>query len=150
MRKRKHKRTSSRKSSKRRGVSGLPSGKQMQSTLMEVAGSVGGAVASSFITNTLLKDKFVDKPLLKALIPVAAGTVIAGMMKSPILKAVGVGMATQGGLLVAKQLIPGIGAITDGDIAGIEQDIQIGDTSQDDGMITIGDLDGVDGVEDYA
>jgi len=122
----KRKKTTHRRRSKR-GMGGFPKVKGLTSGLMEVAGAVGGAVAASYVTNKLL-DKFMPTtPAAKHGAVMVGGLLLDSMMKQPILKNVGKGMAIAGGLNLAKTLVPGIAGITDGDVTSIMEDITLGE-----------------------
>jgi hypothetical protein len=129
--------TKKRISRRRKGMGALPGMKGITGSLMNVAGAIGGAVAASYVENKLLQKMFVDKPAIKSGIVMAGGIVLESIMKQPLLKSVGNGMAITGGLSLAKKLIPGLAGIGEYEMTSLMEDITIGEELAED--VTIGD-----------
>jgi len=122
-RRRKAKKVSHRRK-RRSGIHGFSAASAMNQVQPLLLGIAGG-IAAQAVTNHLLKDSKMDEKL-KAGIPVLIG--FAGMMfdkSNGMISQLSKGMALVGGVNVAKQFMPGITGITDGDMAGIEEDIVI-------------------------
>lgn len=77
--------------------------KPSKDAISVIAGAIGGAVAGKM----LIKFIPVEQPLIKALIPIGTGLMLAGQ-KSPMIKGVGYGMAAAGGLTLVDALMPGM------------------------------------------
>jgi len=82
---------------------------------------------------------FVDKPAIKSGIVMAGGIVLESMMKTPILKSIGNGMAITGGLSLAKKLVPGLAGIGEYEMTSLMEDITIGEDTTLAEDITIGE-----------
>jgi len=142
--------TKRRISRRRKGMGALPGMKGITGSLMNVAGAIGGAVAASYVEKKLMEKMFTDKPAIKSGIVMAGGIFLESIMKTPLLKSLGNGMAIAGGLSLAKTLVPGLAGIgeyemtalmediTIGENLTIAEDVTIGDTIAED--ITLGDL----------
>jgi len=124
---------------RRKGIGALPGMKGLTGSLMNVAGAIGGAVAASYVENKLLEKMFVDKPAIKSGIVMAGGIVLESMMKTPILKSIGNGMAITGGLSLAKKLVPGLAGIGEYEMTSLMEDITIGEDTTLAEDITIGE-----------
>jgi hypothetical protein len=136
----KRKSTTKRRISRRRkGMGALPGMKGLTGSLMNVAGAIGGAVAASYVENKLLEKMFVDKPAIKSGIVMAGGIVLESMMKTPILKSIGNGMAITGGLSLAKKLVPGLAGIGEYEMTSLMEDITIGEDTTLAEDVTIGE-----------
>jgi hypothetical protein len=94
--------------------------------LIGVAEGVAGAIAASFVQNHFLANFQPDKPTLKPLLIMGAGVGATLFVKNNHIKAVAMGMATYGGLQLAKTAIPGIGDLMIGDIDGMMENLMIG------------------------
>ena len=77
--------------------------------LMDVAGILAGAIAAKLANKAAAKFLPNANPTVRALVPVAAGVVLA-MQKNTLVKNAGFGMIGAGGVDLAGALIPGIGA----------------------------------------
>ena len=131
--------TKRRISRRRKGMGALPGMKGLTGSLMNVAGAIGGAVAASYVENKLLEKMFVDKPAIKSGIVMAGGIVLESMMKTPILKSIGNGMAITGGLSLAKKLVPGLAGIGEYEMTSLMEDITIGEDTTLAEDVTIGE-----------
>jgi hypothetical protein len=131
--------TRKRTSRRRKGMGALPGMKGLTGSLMNVAGAIGGAVAASYVENKLLEKMFIDKPAIKSGLVMAGGILIESMIKMPILKSVGNGMAIAGGLSLAKTLVPGLKGIGEYEMTSLMEDITIGEDTTLAEDITIGD-----------
>jgi hypothetical protein len=129
--------TRKRTSRRRKGMGALPGMKGITGSLMNVAGAIGGAVAASYVENKLLATMFVDKPAIKSGIVMAGGIALESLMKTPLLKSLGNGMAIAGGLSLAKTLVPGLKGIGEYEMTSLMEDITIGEELAED--VTIGD-----------
>jgi len=134
------KNTVKRRSHKRRkGMGALPGMSSITGSLINVAGAIGGAIAASYVENKLLEKMFEKTPAIKSGIVMAGGIVLESIMKQPLLKSVGNGMAITGGLSLAKKLIPGLAGIGEYEMTSLMEDITIGEEVSMDEDITIGD-----------
>lgn len=131
--------TKRRVSRRRKGMGALPGMSNITGSLMNVAGAIGGAVAASYVQNKLLATMFVDKPAIKSGIVLAGGIVLESMMKTPLFKSIGNGMAIAGGLSLAKTLVPGLNGIGEYEMTSLMEDITIGEDFTMAEDITIGE-----------
>jgi hypothetical protein len=131
--------TKRRISRRRKGMGALPGMKGLTGSLMNVAGAIGGAVAASYVENKLLEKMFVDKPAIKSGLVMAGGILLESMIKMPILKSVGNGMAIAGGLSLAKTLVPGLKGIGEYEMTSLMEDITIGEDTTLAEDVTIGE-----------
>jgi hypothetical protein len=131
--------TKRRISRRRKGIGALPGMKGLTGSLMNVAGAIGGAVAASYVENKLLEKMFIDKPAIKSGLVMAGGILIESMIKMPILKSVGNGMAIAGGLSLAKTLVPGLKGIGEYEMTSLMEDITIGEDTTIAEDVTIGE-----------
>jgi hypothetical protein len=131
--------TKRRISRRRKGMGALPGMKGLTGSLMNVAGAIGGAVAASYVENKLLEKMFVDKPAIKSGLVMAGGIILESMIKMPLLKSVGNGMAIAGGLSFAKTLVPGLKGIGEYEMTSLMEDITIGEDTTLAEDVTIGE-----------
>jgi len=109
---------------RRSGIHGFSAASAMNQVQPLIFGIVGG-IAAQAVTYHLLKDSTMDDKI-KAAIPIAVGIGMKMFDKSNgMISQIGSGMALTGGVNISKQFFPGITGITDGDMAGIEEDIVI-------------------------
>lgn len=94
--------------------------------LITIGEGVAGAIAASYLQNSLLANFQPDKPTLKPLLMMGGSVAVAMVIKNPHIKAVSMGMATYSGLQLAKTAIPGIGDLMIGDIDGMMENLMIG------------------------
>lgn len=108
---------------RRRKISGIGAASPVITALMF---RIGGGILANVVSNKLLgKSTMNDK--IKAGIPLAAGIGLAMFMKNSPVGYIGEGMAVVGGANTLRSVVPSISAITDVDIAGIEEEITIED-----------------------
>jgi len=81
--------------------------------LQEVLGVIAGAVAANLVTKAVDKAMPTGSPVVKSLIPVAAGVFLA-TQKNPLVKGAGFGMVAKGGSALVDAFIPNaVGQIDD-------------------------------------
>lgn len=82
--------------------------------MQEVLGVIAGAVAASLVSKAVDKAMPTGSPMIKALIPVAAGVFLA-TQKNALVKGAGLGMVAKGSSALVGALIPasGIGQMDD-------------------------------------
>jgi hypothetical protein len=131
--------TRKRTSRRRKGMGALPGMKGITGSLMNVAGAIGGAVAASYVEKKLMEKMFTDKPAIKSGIVMAGGILLESIIKTPLLKSLGNGMAIAGGLSLAKTLVPGLNGIGEYEMTSLMEDITIGEDTTLAEDITIGD-----------
>lgn len=131
--------TKRRVSRRRKGMGALPGMKGLTGSLMNVAGAIGGAVAASYVENKLLEKMFVEKPAIKSGLVMVGGILLESMIKMPLLKSVGNGMAIAGGLSLAKTLVPGLKGIGEYEMTSLMEDITIGEDTTLAEDVTIGE-----------
>jgi hypothetical protein len=99
--------------------------------LQEVLGVIAGAVAANLVTKAVDKAMPTGSPVVKSLIPVAAGVFLA-TQKNPLVKGAGFGMVAKGGSALVDAFLPNaVGQIDDlfmngdDDILGLPADQSI-------------------------
>jgi hypothetical protein len=80
--------------------------------LQEVLGVIAGAVAANLVSKAVDKAMPTGSPVVKALIPVAAGVFLA-TQKNALVKGAGFGMVAKGGSSLVDAFLPNMGAIDD-------------------------------------
>jgi len=81
--------------------------------LQEVLGVIAGAVAANLVTKAVNKAMPTGSPVIKSLIPVAAGVFLA-TQKNPLVKGAGFGMVAKGGSALVDAFLPNaVGQIDD-------------------------------------
>jgi hypothetical protein len=81
--------------------------------LQEVLGVIAGAVAANLVTKAVDKAMPTGSPVVKSLIPVAAGVFLA-TQKNPLVKGAGFGMVAKGGSALVDAFIPNaVGQVDD-------------------------------------
>jgi hypothetical protein len=73
--------------------------------LQEVLGVIAGAVAANLVTKAVDKAMPTGSPVIKSLIPVAAGVFLA-TQKNPLVKGAGFGMVAKGGSALVDAFLP--------------------------------------------
>lgn len=80
--------------------------------MQEVLGVIAGAVAANLVAKAVDKAMPTGSPVIKALIPVAAGVFLA-TQKNALVKGAGFGMVAKGGSSLVDAFLPNMGAIDD-------------------------------------
>jgi hypothetical protein len=80
--------------------------------IQEVLGVIAGAVAANLVAKAVDKAMPTGSPVVKALIPVAAGVFLA-TQKNALVKGAGFGMVAKGGSSLVDAFLPNMGAIDD-------------------------------------
>jgi hypothetical protein len=80
--------------------------------IQEVLGVIAGAVAANLVSKAVDKAMPTGSPVVKALIPVAAGVFLA-TQKNALVKGAGFGMVAKGGSSLVDAFLPNMGAIDD-------------------------------------
>ncbi len=80
--------------------------------IQEVLGVIAGAVAANLVAKAVDKAMPTGSPVVKALIPVAAGIFLA-TQKNSLVKGAGFGMVAKGGSSLVDAFLPNMGAIDD-------------------------------------
>jgi len=80
--------------------------------IQEVLGVIAGAVAANLVSKAVDKAMPTGSPVIKALIPVAAGVFLA-TQKNALVKGAGFGMVAKGGSSLVDAFLPNMGAIDD-------------------------------------
>ncbi len=111
------------------GINGLNI-KSLTPVMVTIGEGVAGAIAASFVQSKLLANFHPDKPMLAPLLIMGVGAAAGITLKNPHIKAVAMGMATYGGLQVAKATIPGIGDLMIGDLDGMMENLMIGTVNE--------------------
>ena len=117
--------------------------------LQEVLGVIAGAVAANLVTKAVDKAMPTGSPVIKSLIPVAAGVFLA-TQKNPLVKGAGFGMVAKGGsALVDAFLPPAVGQVDDlfmngdDDLLGLPADQSILSLPADQSILSGIDEDGI-------
>jgi hypothetical protein len=136
----KRKKSTGAKRRKRRigGITGSNTMKAVEVLAYRLVGGIGASV----VTNKLLeKSKLDDK--IKAGIPLVAGVGLIMFTKpGSMLNHIGEGMSVVGAENTTRQLIPGIGELTEIDISGIEEEITIEGNDEIEGADYVGAIEG--------
>ena len=80
--------------------------------IQEVLGVIAGAVAANLVSKAVDKAMPTGSPVIKALIPVAAGVFLA-TQKNALVKGAGFGMVAKGGSSLVDAFLPNMGQIDD-------------------------------------
>jgi hypothetical protein len=80
--------------------------------IQEVLGVIAGAVAANLVAKAVDKAMPTGSPVIKALIPVAAGVFLA-TQKNALVKGAGFGMVAKGGSSLVDAFLPNMGQIDD-------------------------------------
>jgi hypothetical protein len=80
--------------------------------MQEVLGVIAGAVAANLVAKAVDKAMPTGSPVIKALIPVAAGVFLA-TQKNALVKGAGFGMVAKGGSSLVDAFLPNMGQIDD-------------------------------------
>jgi hypothetical protein len=80
--------------------------------IQEVLGVIAGAVAANLVAKAVDKAMPTGSPVVKALIPVAAGIFLA-TQKNALVKGAGFGMVAKGGSSLVDAFLPNMGQIDD-------------------------------------
>jgi hypothetical protein len=117
--------------------------------LQEVLGVIAGAVAANLVTKAVDKAMPTGSPVIKSLIPVAAGVFLA-TQKNPLVKGAGFGMVAKGGsALVDAFLLNTMGQVDDlfmngdDDMLGLPADQSILSLPADQSILSGMDEDGI-------
>jgi hypothetical protein len=117
--------------------------------LQEVLGVIAGAVAANLVTKAVDKAMPTGSPVIKSLIPVAAGVFLA-TQKNPLVKGAGFGMVAKGGSALVDAFLPNaMGQIDDlfmngdDDILGLPADQSILSLPADQSILSGMDEDGI-------
>lgn len=117
--------------------------------MQEVLGVIAGAVAANLVSKAVDKAMPSGSPVVKALIPVAAGVFLA-TQKNALVKGAGFGMVAKGGSSLVDAFIPGtVGAIDDifmsgdDDMLGLPADQSILSLPADQSILSGMDEDGI-------
>jgi hypothetical protein len=94
--------------------------------IQEVLGVIAGAVAANLVSKAVDKAMPTGSPVVKALIPVAAGVFLA-TQKNALVKGAGFGMVAKGGSALVDAFLPNMGAIDDIFTMGANDDFMMGD-----------------------
>jgi hypothetical protein len=121
--------------------------------LQEVLGVIAGAVAANLVTKAVDKAMPTGSPVIKSLIPVAAGVFLA-TQKNPLVKGAGFGMVAKGGsALVDAFLTNAMGQVDDlfmngdDDMLGLPADQSILSLPADQSILSGMDEDGISADE---
>ena len=117
--------------------------------LQEVLGVIAGAVAANLVTKAVDKAMPTGSPVIKSLIPVAAGVFLA-TQKNPLVKGAGFGMVAKGGSALVDAFLPNaVGQIDDlfmngdDDMLGLPADQSILSLPADQSILSGMDEDGI-------
>jgi hypothetical protein len=117
--------------------------------LQEVLGVIAGAVAANLVTKAVDKAMPTGSPVIKSLIPVAAGVFLA-TQKNPLVKGAGFGMVAKGGSALVDAFLPNtMGQIDDlfmngdDDMLGLPADQSILSLPADQSILSGMDEDGI-------
>jgi hypothetical protein len=117
--------------------------------LQEVLGVIAGAVAANLVSKAVDKAMPTGSPVVKSLIPVAAGVFLA-TQKNPIIKGAGFGMVAKGGSALVDAFLPNtMGAVDDlfmngdDDMLGLPADQSILSLPADQSILSGMDEDGI-------
>ena len=119
--------------------------------LQEVLGVIAGAVAANLVTKAVDKAMPTGSPVIKSLIPVAAGVFLA-TQKNPLVKGAGFGMVAKGGSALVDAFLAkekGMGQIDDlfmngdDDMLGLPADQSILSLPADQSILSGMDEDGI-------
>ena len=121
--------------------------------LQEVLGVIAGAVAANLVTKAVNKAMPTGSPVIKSLIPVAAGVFLA-TQKNPLVKGAGFGMVAKGGSALVDAFLPNaVGQVDDlfmngdDDMLGLPADQSILSLPADQSILSGMDEDGVSADE---
>ena len=117
--------------------------------LQEVLGVIAGAVAANLVTKAVDKAMPTGSPVIKSLIPVAAGVFLA-TQKNPLVKGAGFGMVAKGGSALVDAFLPNaMGQVDDlfmngdDDMLGLPADQSILSLPADQSILSGMDEDGI-------
>jgi hypothetical protein len=117
--------------------------------LQEVLGVIAGAVAANLVTKAVDKAMPTGSPVIKSLIPVAAGVFLA-TQKNPLVKGAGFGMVAKGGSALVDAFLPNaVGQVDnlfmngDDDMLGLPADQSILSLPADQSILSGMDEDGI-------
>ena len=117
--------------------------------LQEVLGVIAGAVAANLVTKAVDKAMPTGSPVIKSLIPVAAGVFLA-TQKNPLVKGAGFGMVAKGGSALVDAFLPNaMGQVDDlfmngdDDMLGLPADQSILSLPADQSILSEMDEDGI-------
>jgi len=117
--------------------------------LQEVLGVIAGAVAANLVTKAVDKAMPTGSPVIKSLIPVAAGVFLA-TQKNPLVKGAGFGMVAKGGSALVDAFLPNtMGQVDDlfmngdDDLLGLPADQSILSLPADQSILSGMDEDGI-------
>jgi hypothetical protein len=117
--------------------------------LQEVLGVIAGAVAANLVTKAVNKAMPTGSPVIKSLIPVAAGVFLA-TQKNPLVKGAGFGMVAKGGSALVDAFLPNaVGQVDDlfmngdDDMLGLPADQSILSLPADQSILSGMDEDGI-------
>jgi hypothetical protein len=121
--------------------------------LQEVLGVIAGAVAANLVTKAVDKAMPTGSPVIKSLIPVAAGVFLA-TQKNPLVKGAGFGMVAKGGSALVDAFLPNaVGQVDDlfmngdDDMLGLPADQSILSLPADQSILSGMDEDGISADE---
>ena len=121
--------------------------------LQEVLGVIAGAVAANLVTKAVDKAMPTGSPVIKSLIPVAAGVFLA-TQKNPLVKGAGFGMVAKGGSALVDAFLPNaMGQVDDlfmngdDDMLGLPADQSILSLPADQSILSGMDEDGISADE---
>jgi hypothetical protein len=121
--------------------------------LQEVLGVIAGAVAANLVTKAVNKAMPTGSPVIKSLIPVAAGVFLA-TQKNPLVKGAGFGMVAKGGSALVDAFLPNaVGQVDDlfmngdDDMLGLPADQSILSLPADQSILSGMDEDGISADE---
>lgn len=121
--------------------------------LQEVLGVIAGAVAANLVTKAVNKAMPTGSPVVKSLIPVAAGVFLA-TQKNPLVKGAGFGMVAKGGSALVDAFLPNaVGQVDDffmngdDDMLGLPADQSILSLPADQSILSGMDEDGISADE---
>jgi hypothetical protein len=135
MAKRRKKTGTHRRPSRRRSIGGTATGQ-----LMDVAGLIGGALIAKQLPKLLTS---LDPKIMSAGV-VVAGVMLPKFVKSPLMKSVGDGMITVGGLQLVGSFVPALAGVDDVVLlSGLDE---IGDISEVNG---INEVNGIDQIGEF-
>lgn len=123
--------------------------------MQEVLGVIAGAVAASLVSKAVEKAMPTGSPMVKALIPVAAGVFLA-TQKNALVKGAGLGMVAKGSSALVGALIPTSGIAQmddifmngDDDYLSLPADQSILSLPADQSILSGMDMDGMDGMDE--